>query len=543
MGELFITQSTSLEKVMPYHENFSTIDGITALRGERVSWQISLKATEMMILNYMVISDLSKYISIRRVGYVPVELASYEHDHDDDFISLDAGLYPDVLYPLEKNVLSVKVREYTTIMITVDLPDNVLPGDYDVKILFTCNEKNTSNDVTFKIHVIDACMPKNNIKYTQWIHADCIANYYNCEIFSQKHWDMIEKFIALAVKTGINLIFTPLFTPPLDTKFGEQRPTVQLVDVYKKKDKYIFEFDNLKRWMDICRSYGVNAFEFSHMLTQWGAKYAPKIMAHTENGLTRIFGWETDSGSEKFENFLRQFYESFDEFLKEEKGEFYIHIADEPDEENKEYYLHGYRIISECMKDYKIIDAVSEVDIYKSEISKYPVANINQAEEIFECGVNERWIYYSCANNKEVSNRYIAMPSYRNRCIGLQFYKYEIDGFLHWGFNFYNSGLSDYNINPFSVTDSYGLMPGGDSFSVYPYQNGPIESIRTVVFYEALQDLGALKLLESLVGREEVLKLLEEDGAITFKKYPRSNMKLFEIREKINKKIEEKLRR
>lgn len=542
MGDLFITQSTSLEKVMPYHENFTTIESITALKGERVSWQISLRASEIMILDFFVNSELSKYISIRRVGYVPVELASYEHDHDDDFISLDSGMYPDVLYPLTKNVLSVKVREYTTVMVTVELPENIKPGDYNVNIVFKNDDKNANADVNFKIHVIDACILKDNIKYTQWIHTDCIADYYNYEVFSEKHWKMIEKFIALAVKTGINLIFTPLFTPPLDTKFGKQRPTIQLVDVYKMDGKYIFEFDNLKRWMDMCRSYGINAFEFSHMLTQWGARYAPKIMAHTEYGLTRIFGWETDSTSKEFEDFLRQFYKAFDRFLKGEKGEFYIHIADEPDEKNIDYYLHGYKIISECMKDYKIIDAVSEVEIYKSGISKYPVANINQAEEIFACGVAERWIYYSCANNKEVSNRYIAMPSYRNRCIGFQFYKYEIDGFLHWGYNFYNSGLSDYSINPFSVTDSYGLMPGGDSFSVYPYHDGPIESLRTVVFYEALQDLGALKLLESLIGRDEVLRLLEEDGEITFKNYPRTNAGLLNLREKINKKIEETVR-
>lgn len=131
------------------------------------------------------------------------------------------------------------------------------------------------------------------------------------------------------------------------------------------------------------------------------------------------------------------------------------------------------------------------------------------------------------------------MPSYRNRAIGLQFYKYNIDGFLHWGYNFYNSGLSDIRINPFTVTDSYGLMPAGDAFSVYPAQNGPVESIRSAVFHDALSDLAACKLLESLSDKKSVLDIIEKYGGITFKSYPKSPEKLFDIRESVNKRIHE----
>ena len=536
--EIELVQSTSLEKVMPYHKEFTPIEKISALKGERVSWQISLKASELAMLEFEIKNDMGTSTQIRRVGYVPAEMPSYDHDHDDDVISHDAGMYPDILYPMDKCFLSIKVREYTTIMITVDIPDDIAPGDYEVTAVFACREKKVGCESAMRIHIIDACLPEQKMKYTQWMHTDCIADYYNMKIFSEEHWQMIEKFIKTAVNSGVNMIFTPLFTPPLDTRFGSSRPTVQLVDVYKKKNKYLFEYDKLERWMEICGKYGVNTFEFSHMLTQWGAKFAPKIMVNTIDGCVRMFGWETDSDSPEYEDFLRQFYASFDKFLKWHKGEYYIHVADEPDVKNIEYYMHGYKIIHECMKNYKIMDAVSEVEVYKKGITRCPVPNLTAADDIFALGVDERWVYYSCANSKDVCNRYIAMPSYRNRGIGWQFYKYKLDGFLHWGYNFYNSGLSDYHINPFSVTDACGLMPAGDSFSVYPGSTGPIESIRMVVFYEALQDLRACELLEKLAGRDTVLEILEKDGEITFKKYPRSIEKSISLREEINAEIE-----
>ena len=44
------------------------------------------------------------------------------------------------------------------------------------------------------------------------------------------------------------------------------------------------------------------------------------------------------------------------------------------------------------------------------------------------------------------TNRFIAMPSGRNRVGGFLLYKYGINGFLHWGFNFY------YSQNIFCIT-------------------------------------------------------------------------------------------
>jgi hypothetical protein len=56
------------------------------------------------------------------------------------------------------------------------------------------------------------------------------------------------------------------------------------------------------------------------------------------------------------------------------------------------------------------------------------------------------------------------------------------------------------------------------------------------VFYEALQDLRALQKLEALVGREQVLELLEEGLAepITFNVYPRDPQWLLSKRDQIN---------
>lgn len=135
------------------------------------------------------------------------------------------------------------------------------------------------------------------------------------------------------------------------------------------------------------------------------------------------------------------------------------------------------------------------------------------------------------------------MPSARNRIIGVQFYKYKIAGFLHWGYNFWFSQHSRGPIDPYRNTDANYAFPSGDAFLVYPGEQGPIESIRLEVFYEALQDLRALQLLEQLYGRSYVIEALEErfHESITFNSYPREAEWILSFRDWVNYQIKEKI--
>ena len=135
---------------------------------------------------------------------------------------------------------------------------------------------------------------------------------------------------------------------------------------------------------------------------------------------------------------------------------------------------------------------------------------------------------------------YIAMPSARNRILGVQLFKYKIEGFLQWGFNFYNAQYSDHPINPYLCTDGDGFVPAGDTFQVYPGADGaPEESIRMAVTRDALQDLRAFEMLAELESHAYVVSLMEEklEQSITFDQYPHSAEYLQQLRSKVNAEV------
>lgn len=549
-------QLSSLEKVMLTGNKFPEKEFVRAscMKNETWSYQIAFtndctkeREEGVWYLNHedfkvTLKSPLKKYITLRTVEYIPSAMPSYNDPTDTHFISKEIGLYPDLLKPLPRPFVVVNADKYFSLWITLKLDGTVAAGTYPIEIAFK-NEKGNRIKKVMELEVIDALLPKQETLFTQWFHSDCIASYYQVKVFSKKHWELIGKFMKAAADGGINLLLTPIFTPALDTQIGKERPTVQLVDVEKNGDTYTFEFSKLRRWIAMAKKVGIENFEMAHLFSQWGAKATPKIVVKENGQNKKMFGWHTPATCEAYKNFLNAFLPALIEVLKEEGIEknTVFHISDEPNEKQLDDYLAAKAIVAPLLKDFPIMDALSHVEFYKSGAIEHPVPSNRTVNDFIEAGVPELWTYYCCGTKAGLCNRYFAMPSSRNRAIGLQLYKHDVKGFLHWGFNFYYCQHSKEMINPFCVSDAKGAFPSGDAYSVYPGTDGPWDSLRLLVFYDALQDVRALKLLESYIGKDETVKLVEETvgETISFSDYVHCPAKLLAVRDVINAKIKE----
>ena len=186
----------------------------------------------------------------------------------------------------------------------------------------------------------------------------------------------------------------------------------------------------------------------------------------------------------------------------------------------------------------------AELSFYKKKIVSHPIPSSDHIEP-FIGNVENLWVYYCSAQKSNyVSNRFFCNSSLRNRVIGYQMYKFDIKGFLHWGFNFYYKRLSKGLIDPFTVSDAGKEFPSGDSYIVYPAKDGTAyHSIRLKVFYDALQDMAALKTLEKLTDKKTCLDIIEEKGKhnLTFSNYPHDESWLLRTREAVNSAIKENI--
>lgn len=510
----------------------------SVLKGERFSYQIAYKSNERFYADIEVESPVAEYTNIRSVGNVPSELPVYKSDCEF-YERTEAGLFPDILFPIQNNSVLVKPNNYYSLWITVELPKDIRAGNYPITVRILRNGAEVSSN-TLNLNVIDAVLPDQDLIYTEWFHCDGIADYYKVPVFSENFWSLTESFIRTAVHTGINMLLTPIFTPPLDTEVGGERLTVQLVDVFLKDGKYSFGFDKFIRWVRLALDCGIKYIEISHLFSQWGAEYAPKIIANVDGDEKRIFGWHTRADSVEYRTFLNIFIPELIKVIHSlgiEKKTFF-HISDEPNEEQAPSYQRAKEAVAPLLEGFTIIDALSDYVYYENGLIANPIPCTNDIERFVEKGFPHPWTYYCCGQGGKLSNRFFGMPLSTTRALGAQLFKYGIEGFLQWGYNFYNSQLSKRSIDPFSVTDADSAFPSGDAFSVYPGKDGAIESVRSVVFYEGLQDMRAMKSLSDLIGKDNTVHLLESNfGKITFYDYPRGTKNLLKMRKLINNKL------
>ena len=549
-GAFSVFPVSSLEKVFPDERPGGVVcTGGTALRNERHAFQVAWRwaAHTLDDVAVTVDSGLERFIRLYEVGLAPSDLPNWHAC--DDVLRRAPGLFPDPLYEIGARTISLLPDQWRAVWVEIDGTAGDLPvGSHDVEIVFSHGMGDARQELGragYRLEVLAAALPPQTVCHTEWFHADCLANHYGDAVFSEAHWHRIEQFVAMATAHGIDTLLTPLFTPPLDTAEGGERTTVQLVGVRILSGTgadaiYRFGFERLDRWLEMGDRLGVRFFEMSHLFTQWGAAHAPKIHAvHADGSTVRAFGWDTDAGGPEYATFLGQFLPVLVDHLVEKGygGRILFHVSDEPSLHHLESYRSAASLLKRHIGDLPVIDALSDFDFYAHGLVENPVPANNHIKSFLEAGVPNLWVYYCCAQGEKVANRFFSMPSYRNRILGMQMFRHDIKGFLQWGYNFYNTRWSLRAIDSFRVTDAGGAFPSGDAFLVYPGEDGPVPSLRIKVLADAFQDLRALQALAAEIGRDAVVRMMEEglSEPIAFDVYPRSAAWLLATRERINR--------
>lgn len=528
---------SALDKVFATGENrLCPCRSGVMLKNEQFSFQAAIRLTGEEVFPTALAIQVSCEEPMRpqtfQVRCVPCERPVL--DAQRDALRREPGFFPDALVPLTSGTLRCIPGYWQSLWVLVD--GCAAPGTYALTVRVGFGKQSASD--TFTLTVLPASLPdEGGLLASQWLHGDCIAQQHHAEVFSDRWWNLLERYLQNAAHFGLNTILTPIFTPPLDTAVGGYRLPVQLVDVAQTPEGYRFGFSRLERWVQLCRRCGMTHFELSHLFTQWGAKAAPQILAASGSGYRRLFGWDDAAQGERYQAFLAAFLPELYHCLTRLgiAGCTFLHISDEPDEQSMEQYAACVRMVRQHLPGVAILDAMSCSEIWQRSGIDVPVVALDHMESFLEHSPKQLWGYYCWVQHRGVSNRFFSMPSPVCRVFGVQAYLYGLTGFLHWGYNFYNTQLSTAPVDPWKTTDAGGAFPGGDCFSVYPWQEGCVNSLRLLVFSQALEDHRALRLLEKTRGRDAALALISRHlGSVSWTQYPRDAAPYLALRRELD---------
>lgn len=526
MQAIYIDCYSSLLKIDSWNTSqYLPIEDLTGFSGETISFQVSLLANQAYTEDFYTCLEIDCpgcSVSTFRVESIPCTYPC-NPTSTGAYLTREPALIPDALIPFHGEPVRISASRHLIFWVDIAIPENARNTTVSIRAF---SRKNVLQSILqLPLNVIGVPLPAQSVRHSEWLHCDCLCQEYACEMFSETFWQILKSYLLEAVSNGIDTLLTPVITPSLDIEPGYRRLPCQLVTIQRNSQGFHYDFTRLERWVSLATECGIQYFEIAPFFTQWGAKFAAEIYEQTADGNRTLFGWDTPAFCDAYRNFLSDFLPALKEELTSLHvlSKTYFHISDEPTAENLENYRAARQMIAPYLEGCHLIDALSDHIFLEQNLVSIPVVSEDHLSDFLPDAKNrEVWTYCCCAQDKLVPNFFLSMPSTRGRILGVLMYLEGIRGFLHWGYNFWNSQFSKNPIDPYRITDADGGFPSGDAFLVYPGADGtPVPSIRLKTMRDAFQDYRALSALEALAGREAVLRLVSDTlGDISFSKYP-----------------------
>lgn len=515
-------------------DKYTEYKKMSALAGETVSFQllytyeIDEENRGFVVYKCALSGALAEYASVRQVKNVGVQKPMGIYS-DDNYLRTTPGVYPDVLVPFENGgEFGASCKVLNSLWIDVSLPEDcsALEGLRDLTVTITRKSSGaTEGENTFTLDVINHKIGEEKTLHTEWVSADSLAHHYRVPMWSEEHWEIVEKYLASARKNGVNVLHTP---------------TNSLIVITKTSRGYRFNFKKFDRWLEMANRLGYKYIETNHLYSSGDGAYAASL-PYFENGEKKNIKGMRSTDPEVVK-LVRAYLKALINHMKkvDDDKRLMFHIADEPALKNIDKFRASRDTVIDIIGDHIILDAIFDIEYYREGLVNSPVPITDHIDPFIAEKVPHLWTYYCTGPQRRYSNRFIAQSGACTRSIGMQLYKYDIEGFLHWALCYYGAGDTDGYVEPYLDQNGGNWVPAGDTFLLYPaYSKAPYESLRFMILRDAFQDIRAMQEAEKYYSHGEIVSAIEEEfgGVLEFETCAKSSETMLKIRERINEMI------
>lgn len=499
----------------------SLLHEIAMVKNEQSSFQVALGARKNITLMNAEIGNLvsesrailnSTNIRVRYVKFLDVERARSEFvwsPKQEDIIGegVSGDMAPNVVGDplMEMDTLNIESYSAQPIWFTIKIPREAQIGSYTGLITIQTKE---FSPVTIPITIIvkDIELPNSNdykFNLDLWINPSAIAEHYNLDHWSEKHWALIKTYLKdYAARGGKNITTTITHEPwqkpwignttHPQSEFGYRS---MVAWVRTKKGNWSFDYSVFDTYVELAEKVGISGAINSYSLTPFRTKQ--KILYKDESSKEqRIL--EMDMNDSEYKEIWTVFLKDFKLHLIEKDwfGRTYLGFDEKPESDLRTIKA----IIEEAAPEFLnriIIAGHPEATAHAQNLSIsymfFPGQKLEKKAlvpvlpTILERNeVGKQTTFYLCAEPAH-PNTLTYSPAVEAQLIPWLALKYKTDGYLRWA---YNNWTSD------TFNKPVFLHSQGDDYYVYPGENGPISSIRWELLKEGIEDYELYKLRE-----------------------------------------------
>jgi len=383
---------------------------------------------------------------------------------------------------------SVKAPSHTVALrVQIPIPRNGKPGRRDYEIVIACGRDRYELGLRVRVH--KAAIPPagaNSLPYTNWFSVERMADRHGLKRWSPSHWRMMRRYADLMVHARQN-VFMPRLEHFITLKRG--RP--------------VLDAARLRKYVRLFTSAGMHFIEGGHLARRprgtWDAPTFNLAITNVQATSPQGDADMADICGQLMSEIRRNGWQ--DRWIQ--------HVTDEPIEANATDYRILTGMVHKYMPGIKLMDAtldtslVGSVDIWCPQGQRYQEKREQFAA--FRKRGDRVWFYTCCFPGGPWLNRLLDMELLRPTLLGWYAALYDLDGYLHWGLNWYPTDKHPFEASITPARSDGQHLPAGDTHIVYPGQRGPWSSLRLEAQREGLEDCELLKLLKArdpkLAGR------------------------------------------
>lgn len=355
----------------------------------------------------------------------------------------------------------------------IDVPRDMCAGEYFFRLHVHVDEGDWECRLTLK--VCDTEIPEDTFPVTNWFSEEAICRFHGMKQGTESYFSMVRKYAKAMRRMHQNTIFVQL-DPRCVVSQEEQK----------------FDFEYLTPLIECFFEEGMQELELGYLLHRGYRKDGTPDMytasfrcaMHTELLFDTLEGYA----------YTVRLVKSLAAYLQKHGWEKRVifHIHDEPDihykddetlaARRRQYYLAS-SILRKYLPQIRIIEAVDSpaffggIDIWVSGTAGYE-AKKQEFDRLIALGETV-WSYVCCGPEGDWLNRFLDFHLLRGRLLFWGFAKNRISGFLHWGFNQFPCGMDPFEGTSCPNDTGIGTnFPCGDSFLVYPAEDGPMIGMR-----------------------------------------------------------------
>ena len=501
-------------------DSVETLNQLVVAKNQTVSFQIIMDTKMLSIINTSNEMALTSDIDVSRFRVKVTSLYPTQLFNEMTLQDADGMRYADIIShkPYVKASADMVHAVWVDIHVLTNC-EEISNVNVEIFMAKSINDEQKVFESKIELKVLNVELPvpsEYKIYLDLWQHNASIARYFEVPLWSDLHFNIIEKSVKLLSFLGQKSIMIIGSETPwngwgshLMSKDGTALYEHSIIQLVKLKDGCLkADFSIMQRYIDLCSKYGINKdISLYGLVGVWNLPLYPsrKIENYPETLLIRYYDessacYKFIKTSEDVIEYLKLVINYFKDTNQLDKVRI---AADEPKQEEykiKQYYesISILKEIEPTIRFKVAIDKDGVMDEFKDTVSDICSSFPCTTRYHKKLGNNIRKLWYVC-NIPDKPNTFLNSSLIEARVLGSLTYVFNYDGLLRWSFTCWTKNPRE------NIQYATQGFPVGDLNLVYPEENGDIAiSLRYKALQRGIEDYEIIRCLIDQ-GKKEVV--------------------------------------